>query len=443
MTTVKTIVEIDLVGYGEIVKNVEQNAGVNAVYELNCKIKEFFQHGLDIVQKTWKDSVILQKGDNAQIAFSDPIDAYKFAQAVYQKVQDHNKKPNIIPSAKRYFRIGAATGEVTNSDNIQNITGDVISRACRLEAQAKPGEFFVDRETYDAIIVQHPEVEGFAQQTSFSDKKGIPFQDVWRLRIIPRECPPSKEEFYQALLKLNYVKQCAYFNEKFHKSPASCFLIKGQRGYGQNFLLHRLLEHSNFSTTTLKKIIPITLKAGIDNYVEEIWSILKNHLPKLDKTKTSLETEIIARLEEEWENKHVIIVIDNAECIKQTEEATKLREFWQTLLEKKGSKPHRLLMFLVFQDKQTPSIFKSDTTNYIFPIKSIDKIEKTCLEQWICNYYNDVFYYFDLQKTCKALAEDFYTNSSSGVFDKLLEQIRQTNYPYEWLEYINNQIKLG
>ncbi len=432
--TVKTVVELDLFGYAEKVKEVEENLGVKVVRQLNQQIKEFVLHGLEVVSKTWKDSTIASNGDNAVIVFDDPIDAYKFAQAVHKKAQEHNKY--VSPSAKRCFRIGAATGELANSANVKNLTGYAIVTAYRLEANAKPGEFLVDQKTYDAICNRLEQEHTFTPG-NITDKNGAEF-NVWRLKIIPRECPASKQQFYNALLTLNYDQQFADFNENFPESQASCFLIKGENGYGQEFLLHKLVKHSNF-TANPAKIIEIHL--GNETYVEQIWQKLRKSLSDLQTN--SLEA-IIARLEQEWQAKSVIIIIHYVENICQTEEAEKLYEFWQNLQAKKDSKQYRLLMFLVFHTKQEKNIFKSDEKRYIFQLKDIRTIKKNYLCNWIQKHNNSIFdcCYSDSSRNYQDLADDFYTKSNSGVFDKLLEQICIT-YHDEWWGYIKNQIKLG
>ncbi|MBH8566668.1 adenylate/guanylate cyclase domain-containing protein [Nostoc sp. CENA67] len=143
-----TVVELDLVGYGNLVKKGEEEYGVDIVPRLNQQIQGFIDGGLNKVNQKREEVVIARNGDNAVILFEDANDAYRFAEAVHQATQLHNANKT-EPSAKRWFRIGAATGEITEDNG--RVTGYVIVKAYRLEASAKLGEFVVDSDTYQAL----------------------------------------------------------------------------------------------------------------------------------------------------------------------------------------------------------------------------------------------------------------------------------------------------
>ncbi|MDZ8088463.1 MAG: GAF domain-containing protein [Nostoc sp. DedQUE12b] len=145
----KTVVELDLVGYSSIVKMLEENLDVKTVTHLNQQIQGFVNTGLMAVSEMRERVVIASNGDNAVIIFDDATYAYNFAKAVHEYTQLHNASKT-EPSAKRWFRIGAATGELAQEDN-GKLTGYVIVRAYRLEANANPGEFIVDLDTYNAL----------------------------------------------------------------------------------------------------------------------------------------------------------------------------------------------------------------------------------------------------------------------------------------------------
>ena len=160
----KTIVELDLVGYGNLVKILEENLDAKIVPYLNEQIQEFVNAGLIAVGKTREEVVMANNGDNAVIVFDDANHAHTFAEAVHQATQLHNNNKT-EPSAKRWFRIGAATGELAQEGN-SKLTGYVIVRAYRLEADAKPGEFLVDLDTYDAFLPELQQKYGSKETVS-------------------------------------------------------------------------------------------------------------------------------------------------------------------------------------------------------------------------------------------------------------------------------------
>ncbi|MEH2239352.1 hypothetical protein [Nostoc sp.] len=183
----KTVVELDLVGYGNLVKTVEEHLGVQIVPHLNNQIQGFVDSGLSKVNQKREEVVIASNGDNAVILFEDTNDAYRFAEAVHQATQSHNAKKT-EQSAKRWFRIGAATGEITE-DNGQ-FTGYVIVRAYRLEANAKPGEFIVDLDTYNALNVELQQKYGIEE--TLNGKYDESFR-VRRCKMIPDLNPTTTE----------------------------------------------------------------------------------------------------------------------------------------------------------------------------------------------------------------------------------------------------------
>jgi hypothetical protein len=76
-----------------------------------------------------------------------------FAVSVHGAAEQHNNKVNNA-SAKRYFRIGIATGPLDQQrqgDVVTAIAGTVIVRAVRLENTARASQIFVDIPTYDCL----------------------------------------------------------------------------------------------------------------------------------------------------------------------------------------------------------------------------------------------------------------------------------------------------
>jgi len=82
--------------------------------------------------------------------FDDAEVMHKFAQAVQSQTLAHNAVRS-IESAKRWFRMGAATGVVLVTPGERRIVGSTIVRAVRLEAAAEIGQLVVDLTTFDAL----------------------------------------------------------------------------------------------------------------------------------------------------------------------------------------------------------------------------------------------------------------------------------------------------
>lgn len=91
-------------------------------------------------------------GDGAILAFDAPATGHRFAEAVHEacRVHNHGKR---VPAARRWFRIGIATGDLVleTLDATRKMAGSVIARAVRLEAAANIGEILADTDTYAAL----------------------------------------------------------------------------------------------------------------------------------------------------------------------------------------------------------------------------------------------------------------------------------------------------
>ncbi|WP_413200392.1 pentapeptide repeat-containing protein, partial [Nostoc piscinale] len=209
----KTVVEIDLFEYSDMVENLQQNWGLKYVPTLNEEIQSFIDDSLKEIGNS-KYRVYDKKGDNRVIFFDDANDAFKFAEIVHRKTKLHNVSTN-TKFAKRLFRIGAATGEFVMNYDGEGLTGYSIITAYRLEANAEAGKcFIVDVETYNSFS---PEI-----QEKFGDKE-IVFGKKRTTVSDENVCDEKQEEFqahrckiiYDDLLecfeKLNYqAKQIVY-----------------------------------------------------------------------------------------------------------------------------------------------------------------------------------------------------------------------------------------
>jgi len=149
----KTIVELDLVGYGSIASTLEENLGSSAVATLNAQIQAIVDHGLGVISLPRHASVASTTGDGAILILERASDAHHFALAVHEHTKMQNRG-KLEATARRFFRIGAATGDITmesRSDRGFDIAGITIARAVRLEAAAQPGELIVDVNTFDSL----------------------------------------------------------------------------------------------------------------------------------------------------------------------------------------------------------------------------------------------------------------------------------------------------
>jgi hypothetical protein len=152
-TMIKTVLDLDLMGYSSVARIYEQGSSAESVAGLNAQIQGFVDQGLAAVGLAREQTVMATTGDGAILVFDRAADAHRFAEALYRAARQHNA-PLTEPTAKRWFRVGAATGDITMKPRPgggYDIAGVTIANAVRLEAAAHPGELLIDAATYDAL----------------------------------------------------------------------------------------------------------------------------------------------------------------------------------------------------------------------------------------------------------------------------------------------------
>ncbi|WP_370568016.1 pentapeptide repeat-containing protein [Fortiea sp. LEGE XX443] len=215
----KTVVEIDLAGYSDIVKSMQQDYDVDAVPYLNKNIQRFIDDSLKEIDNS-KYIVQDKKGDNRVIFFDHANDAYKFAETVHRKTKLYNVSTN-KKFAKRLFRIGAATGKFVMNYDGENFTGYDIITAYRLEAKAEPGKcFIVDVETFNSLSRE--------LQDKFDDEKTV-FGKKRTTVCGENVCDEKEEEFQARSCKIIYDNLLECF-EKLNKEQKQLVYQIGLEG---------------------------------------------------------------------------------------------------------------------------------------------------------------------------------------------------------------------
>jgi class 3 adenylate cyclase len=148
--TEKTVLEVDLVEYTRGAVNVQENIGLHGLKMYEDQIQELINYGLKRLGLDRNEVVLGEAGDNAIIILDDVELAHSLAQLIHQATVEYNQAKS-IESAKRYFRMGAATGDLLIYKSERRIIGTVITRAVRLEAAAEKGQLVVDARTFQKL----------------------------------------------------------------------------------------------------------------------------------------------------------------------------------------------------------------------------------------------------------------------------------------------------
>lgn len=193
--TVKTVVELDLVGYSDISRNLEENLGAKVVADFNKHIQGFVDAGLKAIKARRKDVVKATTGDGAILAFADPANAHVFGVAVHKAAQTHNATVSSA-AARRLFRIGIATGDF--HEDRGSVAGTVISRAVRMEAASEPGQMLIDISTFDGLPLEYKALYG--QEEIVAGKRGETFP-ARRLNVVQHRSPDDGKPSEASILR--------------------------------------------------------------------------------------------------------------------------------------------------------------------------------------------------------------------------------------------------
>ena len=144
-----TAVLVDLVGYSDMSRLLEDSLGVQATLSLNQQVQRLIGDALSESGGRAADNVVMTTGDGALLTFVGPDQALDFAVALHKCAARHNAGVT-EPRARRIFRVGISTGEIAVDPNTGSPAGMAISRAARLEAKADPGGVLIDSESWNA-----------------------------------------------------------------------------------------------------------------------------------------------------------------------------------------------------------------------------------------------------------------------------------------------------
>ena len=181
-----SVVELDLKGYSDVARLLEDNLDAKAVAALNKQIQRFVKTAL---AGLFDIRPIAKTGDGAILAFARASDAHRFAVAVHEATCKHNAS-RATASAHRRFRIGITTGNLAIENNTVE-GGATIGDAVRLEAAASTGQILIDVATYEELPPMFQSLYGAVE--TVPGKRDETFQ-VHRYTVVetPVEVPEPK-----------------------------------------------------------------------------------------------------------------------------------------------------------------------------------------------------------------------------------------------------------
>src|SRR5213080_3289661 len=133
------ILAMDIAGYSRLMGEDEEGT--------LAALKAIRRDLLDLKIKEHRGRIVKTTGDGVLVEFASVVDAVRCAVEVQRDMAERNAD---VPAHKRIeFRVGINVGDIISDDN--DIYGDGVNVAARLEALAEPGGICVSRVVRDQV----------------------------------------------------------------------------------------------------------------------------------------------------------------------------------------------------------------------------------------------------------------------------------------------------
>jgi len=133
------ILAADAVGYSQLM-------GTNEVGTLHA-LSEHRRELIDPAIASHRGRIVKTTGDGLLVEFASAVDAVRCAVEIQRGMAERNE---VVPAEKRIeFRIGINVGDIIGVGD--DIYGDGVNVAARLEAMSEPGSIYVSRAVRDPV----------------------------------------------------------------------------------------------------------------------------------------------------------------------------------------------------------------------------------------------------------------------------------------------------
>ncbi|MEL4898339.1 trypsin-like peptidase domain-containing protein [Crocosphaera sp. Alani8] len=243
---------------------------------------------------------------------------------------------------------------------------------------------------------------------------------------------PDSQQLYRNLLKLGYREQARLFLRVINTHDVAAFLIHGSLGYGQRWLLNRLVVQY-LPLWVTGKVVKIDVSRRVrKSDAKALWRELGGRVG-LRGRQFSLE-EIAEGVYKWWRTQDVLLIFHQVDFMPESAFHELIQDFWLPLAAKVKESLNeecqfKLLMFLVdyegcVADWNIPFVEKLDANwKPDKPIKTpeIHEFSNRELTNWIEDEYSDLP--TKLTKEIDEAVETILENSDSGIPEEVLREI--------------------
>lgn len=258
----------------------------------------------------------------------------------------------------------------------------------------------------------------------------------------------DSEQLYRALMKLGYRQQVRQFTRLIRDHAIAALLIYGEPGYGQKWLLNRLVNQ-HLPHNLNGKIVKVDLSRRVRRSdASALWRELARRVGLKGQPEPA---EIIHRMYRWWETQNVVLIFHNVDFLPQSSFEALLQDFWLPLASQARELQtekldYKLLMFLIdYQglvgDWDAPFVEKIDSSwSPQLPVRSprLEEFSDNELLDWITDESDELPPEF---RNEEQIVEQILENSDDGIPELVLQEICD-RCGCDWYEELERWLKL-
>lgn len=256
------------------------------------------------------------------------------------------------------------------------------------------------------------------------------------------------QRIYRLLLKLGYQQQVRLFRRLVDTHDIAALLIYGEPEYGQRWLLNRLITQYLPNSLT-GRIVKIDLdRRTRRSDVKSLWRELAR---RVGLQGNAAVDDIIQCIYRSWKTQNVLLILNDVNCLPQSNFQELIQEFWLPLSTKAKQNVEesefKLLLFFVDYDGcvgewDTPFIEKLDASwEPKLPVRSprLEEFSDNDLKSWIDNVFENLP--SELQTNEEVIIQEILDASEDGIPELVLQEICD-RCGVDWYEEISSWLKL-
>ncbi|MEM8640049.1 MAG: trypsin-like peptidase domain-containing protein [Cyanobacteria bacterium P01_G01_bin.54] len=253
--------------------------------------------------------------------------------------------------------------------------------------------------------------------------------------------PVDRHQLHKTLLKLGYSAQARLFTKAIKRHAVAAFLIHGDLGYGQRWLLNRLIQRHLPHCLNGKTITIGLNRLGRRNTAVAFWRELGKKVNIRDRQPDI--NAIAQAVYQQWQTQDILIVFHAVDELPQAVFGQLIDEFWLCLADQTetavaAGHPYKLLVFFLdyrgrVAQWDLPRVEKLDVQNYWVQTPRLSNFSPADLTAWL--EYEDS----DLppalsEKMIEETVEEILENSENGIPDCVFEEICEQYCDLDWDE---------